>query len=104
MSPPGYAEFTKLALALVMVAPLNVASATVRYGVVVDGATVTASLALSGLAPPPVMASGGVIVTASGVCGGSAPKLSAVTVYVPSAPAMVSTWSLAASAVDPLGS
>ena len=84
MSPVGYAEFTKLAEALVMVSPLKVASVTVRKGVVVVVLTVTVDL-VSGFVGA-TRDRPGVMVTTSGVCGGTALKVSAVTVYEPLAP------------------
>src|ERR1700728_286088 len=94
-----------------MALPLvKVASLTDRYGVFVVGATVTVSLVLSALGGVPGMDRAGVMLTASGVCGGSAEKLSAVTVSVPLgsagplAPVTVSTWPVMASAPDPTGS
>ena len=102
MSPVGYAEFTKLAEALVMVSPLKVASVTVRKGVVVVALTVTVDL-VSGFVGA-TRDRPGVMVTTSGVCGGSALKVSAVTVYEPLAPVREITWPETASVVPPFGS
>ena len=90
-----------------MVVPLNTASLTDRYGVVVVAVTVSVLPLWMGPGTPwtsgSVVVKAGVMVTSSGVCWpwvfGSAEKLSDVTVYVPVVFAMVSTWPVVASVV-----